>query len=65
VSALGEGLSTFPGTVFVVTHDRDLVSNVATKIIAFTPDGLITFTGTYDEYLEDHPLKPLANAKRK
>jgi ATPase subunit of ABC transporter with duplicated ATPase domains len=57
VSALGEGLSTFPGTVFVVTHDRDLVSNAATKIIAFTPEGLISFAGTYDEYLQYHPLK--------
>ena len=30
VSALAEGFSTFPGTVFVVSHDRDLVSEVST-----------------------------------
>jgi ATPase subunit of ABC transporter with duplicated ATPase domains len=56
VSALGEGLSTFPGTVFVVSHDRDLVSEVATRVLAFTPNGLINFLGTYDEYLEAHPM---------
>ena len=56
VSALAEGLSTFEGTVFVVTHDRDLVSEVATRILSFTPDGLIDFHGTYDEYLVTHPL---------
>ena len=56
VSALGEGISQFPGTVLVVTHDRDLISLMATRIISFTPEGVIDFPGTYDEYLESHPL---------
>lgn len=51
VSALAEGLSTFPGTVFVVSHDRDLISDVATRVLAFTPNGLVDHYGTYDEYL--------------
>jgi ATPase subunit of ABC transporter with duplicated ATPase domains len=57
VSALAEGLSIFPGTVFVVTHDRDLISDVATRILSFTNDGLINFLGTYDEYLQSHKFK--------
>jgi ATPase subunit of ABC transporter with duplicated ATPase domains len=60
VSALAEGLSTFPGTVFVVSHDRDLISDVATRILAFTSSGLRDFQGTYEEYLQDNPLKELA-----
>ncbi|MDQ2799976.1 MAG: ATP-binding cassette domain-containing protein [Armatimonadota bacterium] len=56
VSALAEGLSAFAGTVFVVSHDRDLISEAATRILAFTPDGLLNFLGSYDEYLEAHPL---------
>lgn len=65
VSALGEGLSQFPGTVFMVTHDRDLVSTVATRILAFTHSGLIDYVGSYDEYLKDHPMKELvARGKR-
>ncbi|HEY9793149.1 MAG TPA: ATP-binding cassette domain-containing protein [Candidatus Obscuribacterales bacterium] len=52
VSALAEGLSDFPGTVFVVSHDRDLISQVASRIISITPDKLTDFYGTYDEYLE-------------
>lgn len=59
VSALAEGLSIFAGTVLVVTHDRDLVSEVATRIISFTPQGIIDFHGTYDEYLEAHPFAAL------
>ncbi len=56
VSALADALAQFPGTAFVVTHDRDLVSEVATRVLSFTPDGLLDFLGTYDEYLEAHPL---------
>ena len=56
VNALGEGLSQFAGTVFVASHDRDLISEVATRILSLTPEGVIDFLGTYDEYLETHPL---------
>ncbi len=56
VSALAEAISAFPGTALVVSHDRDLVSEIATRILSFTPDGLLDFLGTYDEYLEAHPL---------
>ncbi len=56
VNALGEGLSLFPGTVLLVSHDRDLISDVATRVLSFTPDGLIDYPGTYEEYLERYPL---------
>lgn len=56
VSALAEGLSAFPGNVFVVSHDRDLVSEVATRILSFTEKGLIDFQGPYDEYIKSYPL---------
>ncbi|HEV2471780.1 MAG TPA: ATP-binding cassette domain-containing protein [Chthonomonadales bacterium] len=56
VNALGEGLSLFQGTVLLVSHDRDLISDVATRILAFTPEGIIDFPGTYEEYLVNHPL---------
>lgn len=56
VNALAEGLSQFAGTVFVASHDRDLISEVATRVLSLTPDGLIDFLGTYDEYLEAHPM---------
>lgn len=64
VSALGDGLSEFPGTVFVVSHDRDLISNVATRIISFTPTSLINFEGPYEEYLQTHKFKEFARSGR-
>jgi ATPase subunit of ABC transporter with duplicated ATPase domains len=52
VGALATALETFPGTVIFVSHDRDLVSQVATRIVAITEDGIVDYLGTYDEYLD-------------
>lgn len=52
VSALGVGLSEYKGTVIAASHDRDLISQFATSILAFESDGLHYFEGTLDEYLE-------------
>lgn len=52
VSALAWGLAEYKETVIVASHDRDLISTVATKIIAFEEDGIHLFDGKLDEYLE-------------
>jgi ATPase subunit of ABC transporter with duplicated ATPase domains len=52
ILALGDGLAKYEGTSFVVTHDRDLVASFATRIFAFTDEGLIDFQGTYDDFVE-------------
>jgi ATPase subunit of ABC transporter with duplicated ATPase domains len=52
ILTLGDGLAKYEGTSFVVTHDRDLVASFATRIFAFTDEGLIDFQGTYDDYVE-------------
>ncbi len=64
VNALGEGLSQFEGTVLLVSHDRDLISDVATRIVSFTPEGLINFLGTYEDYLARHPLPESAKKSK-
>ncbi|MBX9690647.1 MAG: ATP-binding cassette domain-containing protein [Candidatus Obscuribacterales bacterium] len=66
VSALAEGLTAFPGNVFIVSHDRDLVSQVATRILAYTPNGLVDFKGPYEEYLQslNQPAERKSKAKR-
>ena len=51
VSSLSWGLNEFPGTVIVVSHDRDLINNVANKIVAFESDGIHVHQGKLDEYL--------------
>ncbi|MGC4067766.1 MAG: ATP-binding cassette domain-containing protein [Polyangiaceae bacterium] len=52
IVALGDALEKYEGTAFVVTHDRDLVSSFATRIFAFTEDGLVDWQGSYDDYVE-------------
>lgn len=51
VSALAWGLAEYKGTVVVVSHDRDLIGEVANKIIAFEADGIHFFDGPLEEYL--------------
>jgi ATPase subunit of ABC transporter with duplicated ATPase domains len=65
VSALAEGLAAFPGTVLLVSHDRDLISDVATRVLSFTGQGLVDYQGTYEEYLETHKMKEFVGAGRR
>jgi ATPase subunit of ABC transporter with duplicated ATPase domains len=54
IIALGDGLTKYEGTTFVVTHDRDLISTFATRIFAYTSEGLVDWQGNYDDYVERH-----------
>ena len=44
-------LENYPGTLIFVSHDREFVSSIATRIIELTPKGIIDFSGNYDDYL--------------
>ncbi|HWL88310.1 MAG TPA: ABC-F family ATP-binding cassette domain-containing protein [Polyangiaceae bacterium] len=52
IGALVDGLRAFEGTVIFVSHDRFFVSELATRIVEVTAEGLLDFPGTYGEYLE-------------
>ncbi|MES2766549.1 MAG: ATP-binding cassette domain-containing protein [Bacteroidota bacterium] len=66
VSALGDALEKFQGTVIFVSHDRDLVTNVATRVIELTEDGIADYDGPYEEYLEALATgKPSAQPQKK
>ncbi len=51
VAALGWALEDYKGTVIMASHDRELLDEVATKIIAFEEDGIHFFNGPLEEYL--------------
>ncbi|BFO04230.1 MULTISPECIES: ABC-F family ATPase [Pseudomonas] len=51
IEALNLALENYPGTLVFVSHDREFVSSLATRIIELTPDGVVDFSGTYDDYL--------------
>jgi ATPase subunit of ABC transporter with duplicated ATPase domains len=54
ISALGDGLANYPGTVIFVAHDRDLIDTVATRIFAFHHGQLEDYGGDYESFLEKH-----------
>jgi ATPase subunit of ABC transporter with duplicated ATPase domains len=51
IESLNLALDNYPGTLFFVSHDREFVSSLATRILEFTPEGIVDFKGTYDDYL--------------
>lgn len=52
VSSLAWALEDYKGTVIFASHDRDLISTVATRIVALEEDGIHVFDGPLDEYLQ-------------
>ncbi len=53
IEALNNGLANYDGTIIFVSHDREFVSSLATRIIEIKDEKVIDFQGTYDEYLAD------------
>ena len=58
-------LQDYPGTVFLVSHDRAFLDNVVTQVIAFEPDGVLReYPGGYSDW-EDAQVRMKAQAAAK
>jgi ATPase subunit of ABC transporter with duplicated ATPase domains len=56
INSLAEGLDRYEGTALFVTHDQELISEVATRIwLLRKGEPVLDFPGTYQELLEKHP----------
>jgi ATPase subunit of ABC transporter with duplicated ATPase domains len=51
IEALNTALDKYKGTLFFVSHDREFVSSIATRILEIKPDRIIDFSGNYEDYL--------------
>lgn len=51
ITAVNNGLSEFKGVVLLTTHDHQMMETVATRIIEFTPEGLVDKQMGYEDYL--------------
>ena len=51
IESLNLALEHYEGTLIFVSHDREFVSSLATRIIDIDNNALNDFQGTYDEYL--------------
>ena len=51
IEALNNALALYDGTLIFVSHDREFVSSLATRVIEIKDETVIDYQGTYDEYL--------------
>jgi ATPase subunit of ABC transporter with duplicated ATPase domains len=51
IESLNMALELYKGTLLFVSHDREFVSSLATRIIEITENDLRNFVGSYDDYL--------------
>ena len=56
IESLNLALDNYAGTLLFVSHDREFVSSLATRIIELTPGGIVDFHGTYDDYLRSQGM---------
>ncbi len=51
IESLNLALEHYEGTLIFVSHDREFVASLATRILDMQPDGMTDFPGKYEEYL--------------
>jgi len=56
IESLNLALENYEGTLIFVSHDREFVSSLATRIIEMTPQGMVNFNGTYEDYLSSQVI---------
>ncbi len=49
---LEEAINGYEGTVLYVSHDRYFINRTATRILDFSPSGIVNYRGNYSYYLE-------------
>jgi len=59
IESLNTALENYPGTLIFVSHDREFVSSLATRIIELTPAGIVDFSGSYEDYLRSQGIAPM------
>lgn len=47
-----KALQDYKGTVLIVSHDRDFLQRLTTRILELTPESLYSYPGDYESYLE-------------
>ncbi|MFT7373107.1 MAG: ATPase subunit of ABC transporter with duplicated ATPase domains [Oleiphilaceae bacterium] len=51
IEALNKALDKFDGTLIFVSHDREFVTSLATRIVEIKDKEVVDFQGTYEEYI--------------
>jgi len=51
IESLNMAMEQFEGTIIFVSHDREFVSSIATRVIELKANSYSDFAGTYNKYL--------------
>ncbi|MEZ7861929.1 MAG: ABC-F family ATPase [Aeromonadaceae bacterium] len=57
IESLNMALEMYQGTLIFVSHDREFVSSLATRVLEITPQKIVDFGGTYEEYLRSQGIE--------
>ncbi len=57
IQALNNGLIDFRGVLLFNSHDHQFIDSLASRIIEFTPKGIIDKTERFDDYLVDEDVR--------
>lgn len=57
IESLNTALEQYPGTLIFVSHDREFVSSLATRVIEITTHGVVDFNGNYEDYLASQSIQ--------
>ena len=57
ITALNDGMSKYREVILFGSHDHELNSSVANRVIEFTPRGIIDKQMTFDEYFSDPAIQ--------
>jgi ATPase subunit of ABC transporter with duplicated ATPase domains len=57
IESLNIALDKYAGTLIFVSHDREFVSSLATRILEIKEDGIVDFQGNYEDYLASQGIQ--------
>jgi len=59
IQAFNNNLVTYPGNIFMSSHDHAFISSVCDRIIELTPNGTIDKLMNYDDYIANERIREL------
>ena len=57
IESLNTALEKYTGTLIFVSHDREFVSSLATRIVEIKAGGIVDYRGNYDDYLHSQGIE--------
>jgi ATPase subunit of ABC transporter with duplicated ATPase domains len=57
IESLNIALEKYAGTLIFVSHDREFVSSLATRILEVKENEVVDFQGSYEDYLSSQGIE--------